>query len=365
MKILFITGSFPYIKDGIGDSAECLYNYLCKKGEVLLLTTKSKDIQKNIETRGYTNVSYIDTWNFTLKNYKKIIQIISANNIEVIHIEYPGKGYGKSFLINLLPIFLKIKYRNIKIYMRYHEFTSSRLLRKIIDIPLIISMDNIFVASYLDYKVLRKVFKEKIKKTYLGSSIDFKPIVKNREKGKFTIAYFGFLYKGKGIEKLLELMRLLVSRDNSIKLKMLCELNENDVYHLSVKKMISDYKLENNIIITGYLSTEQLQEQFEDIDVAALFFDEGLTLKRTSILSFIFAGIPIITSCGDDECNKIFNKEKDIFMSENMEEIVDYIFKLKEDEKEYNLRCKEILKLRKYFEWENITDEIYKVYLGV
>lgn len=363
MNILFISGSFPFEKDGIGDSAECLYRKLAEKDRVVLLTTKKDSIISNITEKKYKNVHYIDRWNISYKRLKKIENIIEKNNIDVIHIEYPGQAYGKHILINILPIVIRLKYKNIKLFMRYHEFTCSRLLRKIVDLPLIICMNKIFVASHIDYKVLRKFFNNKIQKTFLGSSIDFNRRISSRENDEFVLGYFGFVYKGKEIERLLYIMKDLVEIDKKIKLKMLCSLDENDSYHLKIKNLIKLLNLDEYVTVTGYLSVNDLKREFNKIDIATLFFSEGISLKRTSMLSFIFSGIPIITSLGDDECNSIFDKEKNIFMSNDNLEIINYILELKNNYEKYNYRSDETFKLKKYFDWNEIAGNIYKTYL--
>lgn len=357
MKILFITGSFPNIKDGIGDNAERLYNEFIKREDVYLLTTLNDDVVKFVTKNEYKNVFYLNNWKLRLKTLVYIKKLVDDNKVDIVYIEYPGKGYGKDILINVVPIYLRVFGKNVKVNMRYHEYSNSRLLRKIVDVPLLLGVHKLFIPSYIDYKLLKKVFPKKSRKVYIGASIDGEKAIvqRKRDKNEFIIGYFGFVYPGKGIERLLMLFSKLVQIDSNIKLVMMCDLDKNNSYHNDILNMIDRLNICENVTITGYLELNDLKNMFKKIDLAMIFFDDGLTLRRSSIINCIFQGVPIVSSCGDKECNHIFNKDKDIFMSDNDNEIIEYVFKIKNDNYEYENRCNNIAELCRYFKWDDIA----------
>lgn len=363
MNILFISGSFPYMKDGIGDNAEVLYKKFNIDNNCLLVTTYNKDIQGYC-TKKIKNIEYIKKWNISINNYKIFTKLIKENNIDIVHIEYPGKGYGYNLLINTLPAYISIKHKHVKIVMRYHEFINSRFLRKIIDIPLLVFVDKIFIPSYKDFNFLRYVFKNKVIKTLIGTSV----ISENKNKksinynNNFTIGYFGFAYKGKGLEKVIDIFHEINKINSNIKLKLLCELNYDNKYHAMILKKIKDKNIEDNVIITGYLNNEETGIEIDSIDVALLPFDDGLTLRRSSMLTFISFGIPIVTSEGDKECLSIFDKNKDIFMSNDNKEIIDFIIELSKDREKLEERRKNIQNLSYIFDWNIIAKEMLEQY---
>lgn len=351
---------------------------LKKKKKVTLITSDDIKIKRFIEQEEYTDVIYFDKWNFSISKLRSIKRYIEKYEIDTVHIEYPGDAYGKGMLINFLPLYIRIlnifnKDINVSVFLRLHEFTKARFLRRVTIIPLLIGSNRVYVPALFDFEYLKKYFGKKIIKTYIGSNIlsnyDKDELLKSKESYKINLAYFGFVYHNKGIENLLNIFNEIKKKDkfNKFKFTIIGEISENKdnhfiKYHKKIISLIKQLNLENDIRITGYLEDSQVSNEIKKVDIAILPFDDGISLRRGSFLTFLTHGIPIITTKGDYECEKIFSGESGICMANNNEEIIRTIIEWSSDKKNLLERGYKNFEKSKMFSWDNIANELLKDY---
>ena len=149
--VLFISGSYPYAPDGISDGAEKLLDNMRKLStdqKYYLLTSDREDILQNLKTKNSLDYSLMSNWRLSIKNILFYLKLLNDNpEITVIHMEYPGTYYGKTFLASFLPLITKIhnvlSRRKLKFCVRLHEYTDARFLRKLAIIPIVLVSDSI------------------------------------------------------------------------------------------------------------------------------------------------------------------------------------------------------------------------------
>lgn len=359
------------MKDGVADAACRLYESFLKHSvQVFLITTDRPEINRRLMEMNVDHVHYMKNWKLTLHNLRKIKQWIIEQGIDCIHLEYPGKGYGYHLLVNVLPLYLRLfkRTRNIPIHMRYHEFSQSRLLRKLVDIPLLMGVDQIFTPSYHDYRILSRVFKRKMNKTYIGSNIqpmteDVPEQESTRDKGLIRLGYFGFIYRNKGIETLFAIFERLLALKPDVSLTMIGEFNpDQDAYHRHLLSMAERMGVAGKIHFTGYVeSEEEVSRWIRSIDVAVLPFDDGLTLRRGSFLTFLLQGTPIVTTRGDAECAALFADDRRVYMTESIDGAVQQLMDLCNRETLQEL-ARYPNEWRSFFGWDRIAADMIGIY---
>lgn len=372
--LLFISGSYPNSPDGIAASAKILLESMCNeisRNNFVLLTTNLHEIVEYTKLNPIAKTEYLPDWKINVRNIEKFFSILKESCISTIHMEYPGTGYGKTFLATILPFLVKCnpRFRHIKFNVRLHEFTKARLLRKIAILPIVMFADNIYVPALHDRMVLSRIAGSKVKGTIIGNNIPVTSEIKKRN-SKICISYFGFVYKGKGIKKMLGLWKKIHDRDvnEQIRFKIIGELNQDGSssfaeFHKQVFGWIREYGLENYIDITGYVSDEEASREINQTDIATVFYDDGLTLRRGSFIAFLCHGVPIITSCGDAESIELFKSAAGVLMTDSDDEAVERVYKwitLSEAEKSELSRSNK--KMAEYFSWKNIALNFLKEY---
>lgn len=121
----------------------------------------------------------------------------------------------------------------------------------------------------------------------------------------FLVAYFGYLYPGKGIETLLESfkqvaqcadhMRLvLVGGSNEVLLR---EVNRPD-YVAELKQLSAQLGIADKVIWTGYYPTDSdhASVYLRSADTCVLPFDWGVYLNNSSFAAAAAHGLPVVTT---------------------------------------------------------------------
>ena len=371
--LLYVTGSYPENQEGIASGAKVLLDAMVDivgKEKILLLTTDTPIISNNIDKNALVEYRFLNNWRVTKKNIQRVERILDQYPISAVHMEYPGDLYGKTFLASFLPWIVhrysKKKNRKITYNVRLHEFTRARFLRKLAIIPILMAADRIYVPAQKDREVISRFAKERVFKTTIGTNI--KVIEENlridsKLEEKITISYFGSVYPGKGIERMLSFWKKIKEKDskNEYRFKVIGEIgtDENNhfrEYHEQVWRLIEELGLKDVLEVTGFVTDEEVSKEIGKSSVATLFYEDGLTLRRGSFLAYLAHGIPIVTSLGDDETRELFEGARGICMASDDETAEEAVYRLAhlamDDRKEIR---NENIALSEYFDWKKIA----------
>ena len=305
MKICFILGSFPYMDCGVGDYTSMLANALAnEKNEVSVITS----IKANNKVKKINVYNIIEEFNF--KSIKIILDKLQEIQPDIVNFQYPSRGFRKKIITDiLLPLIIKIKYKNIMLVETVHEYPEQIWKRfKMWNFKYKIMDKTIFVEEY--YK---DIMKRKCKRFYDKLDISYIPIGPNiptsnlseKEKidlketlglqDKKIISYFGFARTSKGIENLFNAISLI--NDENIKLLYIGELRENNKYEKSLLDLINTLGIKDKVIIAGYLSQNtQVANYLSISDVCVLAYTEGVQSRYGSFLAACNQHIKIITT---------------------------------------------------------------------
>ena len=171
-------------------------------------------------------------------------------------------------------------------------------------------------------------------------------------------------------EKVLNIWKQIKDRDieEQFVFKIIGEVNpENNNhfagYHKRVIDWLKQYHMLEFVEITGYITDEEVSKEIQNSHVATLLYEDGLTLRRGSFLACLVHGIPIVTSLGDKEANKLLKGHNGIFMSENDSEIINKVFAFAAmDDVEINKIKWDNQKLSTYFDWNEIAKTFLRDY---
>lgn len=368
--LLYISGSYPDNQEGIAGGAKVFLDAMLKfvdKGRIRLLTTDTPVITKRIDINSAVEYDLMPDWRVRRKNIDKLYSILKDNSITVIHMEYPGDLYGKTFLASFIPYLVhkynKKNHTDISVNVRLHEFSRARFLRKIAIIPILLCADAIYVPAKKDRDIVRRFAGNRVHRTYIGTNITVASEGTGNTTGKTVISYFGSVYPGKGIEHMLSIWKQIKQQDNENRyvFKIIGDVGTEDSnhfaeYHKQVWKWIEQYGLKNSVEVTGYLSDEEVSHEIQNSSMATLFYEDGLTLRRGSFLAYLAHGIPIVTSEGDEEATELFAGHSGIAMTANDNEIISGIAKYSALTAEDRMAIHDDnTELSHNFDWDTIT----------
>lgn len=374
MKVLMISGSYPNMKCGVGDYTKVLANFINKTGiGIKVLTTKNEKVVSD----GICEPAILN-WN--LQCIKEIYNYVNKNNINIIHIQYPTKGYGYKIGINLLPLYIKMKdmvfQKRIRIITTLHEFSQSHILRKISIIPLVLFSDKIILTNDEEKKIILKLFlflmKDKFEVINIGSNILPDKSSENNENKLYTnnhtISYFGFIRPDKGLETLLRAIVLTkVYTEDDFKLNILAELDDSDEYHCKIRNLLKQLNInKNKIKITGYLTESQVSEYLKASNLCVLPYRDGLTYRRGSFIASVVHNVPVLSTYTKLTSPDLLEIFRDYLVKPN--DVVGLSRNIDKFFYDMEYRNKLIAKtnqIKNLFDWEKIADKHKSLYYGL
>ncbi len=225
---------------------------------------------------------------------------------------FPLVAWKRLFTIPLvLLVFALLMRRRIGTFA--HEWAGLHRLRRLVVAPYILLSDTILVLSPF-------IRDEIVKDPWLAGMADkcalvphpptvrrpnglrVTPAVQKIEgaanDADIVIGYFGALYQGKDPIGLLTICDHLRSRGvRALMVFVGSFINSLDGYEARFHAKVRELALDDRVIVTGYVSdTEELFALFERIGVFLFLFPEGLTARRSSVITCLQSGRPVVVT---------------------------------------------------------------------
>lgn len=307
IRVVVISGSYPPIKDGVGDGVHRVVKLMTKDADIsriLLITSLDARVEE-------TMVQSMQVRRWTLGTIIKILKKIKPFHPDIVHIVYPTVKYGRHVAINLLPMLLRLLIRQTRILLMLHEYLTytwkgkARILLMSTFSHGIIFTDPRNRLALQRWCQKNKVFAEVVAPPQIpvdraANTPAMKP---DNTKAECTFGYWGFVRPGKGIETLLEAVALIKEKDKNphIRVKLICELIDSNPYHKKLKNLIHRLGLESFVTVTGHKPPEQVVTELQSVDICVLPYEDGVSTRRGTFSAAMALGLPVITTIPDGE----------------------------------------------------------------
>lgn len=297
MKILIVSGSMPPMNCGVGDYTFLLAKNLANlEGNQISVITKS--LAKEVNDHNFNVFPLIEKWN--IRTLLLVRRHIKEWNPDIIHIQYPTSGYGRSMLPSFLPYILK---SIAPVVQTWHEYLSRkgyiRYLPNLLAGDLFIVVRDNYLSSLP--KFYRKVLGSKIDKISVASAIPkYNPSISERvqirEKyidsdSSILVTFFGFISEHKCIDKIID----LVDKENQT-LVLIGSISEEKPFHRKILDKINKLKFKNSVQVTGYLESLEVAKILSVSDVSIFPFCDGVDECNTSFLAAKIQGGLVIAT---------------------------------------------------------------------
>ena len=277
MRVAMITGSYPPMACGIGD-------YTAKLAEALTAGGIEVDIYS-------TNVD----WGFL--KAKQLATKISATTPDVIHIQYPGTGYGHKLGPQALSFLLK------PCVVTIHEASQVHLLRKLSLYPFAFGAEQLIFSSdfEMDYAIkFAPWLANRARAIPIGSFISSP--TESCEKDLDDIVSFGLIRPNKGIEQLIALAALIKSQCLPLNIRIIGSVDPKRSQYLEELQSAS-----KGLPITWDigLSEPQVANLLARSRIAYMPFPDGASERRSSLLAVLLNGVATISTKGPFTTNEM------------------------------------------------------------
>jgi glycosyltransferase involved in cell wall biosynthesis len=262
LKILMVSGAWPPDPCGVGDNTASLSTAL--------------------EAENLEIVRFKPTTR--LRQFRALLSQIKAAGPDIVHIQYPSEGYGRSLNPLLLPICLPIP-----CVVTIHEYGMYNVRRPRF-LPFSFAKALIFTNEF----EFRR-FKSEIR--IMPSMTSIIPIGSAIPVGADSIArlpasvcYFGLIGPGKNIEKFVQLARILQGHAFSFLLIGAFQ-SRNKTYAEDVTRELESL----GAVVHLQKSSDEVAALLRTAAYAYLPFVDGASEKRSSLLAALVNGVRVIT----------------------------------------------------------------------
>ncbi len=411
MKVCMISPTLPDIRCGVGDYTGHLVELLNRQHiQISIITSTDRRIKRSIAaSTTHDNIEFFGLKKWGFASLPQILKKIATINPDIVHIQYETHMYSRKGMINLLPLIAKLTGISCPFMVTLHEFEGPNLLSSkgvlggmgpkelprfflnhglIKDLKirsLITWSDSVIVTNQAHLRHLKNEFpsqKSKFIRIPLGTSLNpacsssFDKSKFRNEKGiedsHILLSFFGFLRADKKLDLLFRAVRELLDQGYAVKLLVLASIGDvvetEEDYLEALLYLARQLNIEDSIIWMDYLPPQQITAYLRCSDICILPFESGVSERRTSFITAVSLGLPIITTVGPDG-DTIPSDFKDgvnvrLIAPNNLDQLCAAIIELIESiplRQRMGLGARE---LSHQFSWDQIIDKTVSTYEG-
>lgn len=233
------------------------------------------------------------------KDIPELLRLIENWRPDVVHVQYPSKGYGMGLAPNLIPLLLRFSRLRIPVMVTLHEFSIAHPLRRLSTIFMLCCSNRIIVCDGREQVAVKRLFFFTGGKTMLFPLAPNIPVIKlhrprlGQDSG-WTLSYFGFVDKSKDFQVLVETLSALRTEGFPIRLLFIGGVsteNQERLYGIASAKGVTQ-----GISFTGFCSPEAVSRYLAETDIALFPFRDGVSLRRASFIAAMQHGLPVVTT---------------------------------------------------------------------
>ncbi len=357
-KIVYISGSYPPIRDGVGYYLKKLTDHLSNKNFQIIT---SREADKSPHT-----MAVIANWGQGVAG--QVSRVVRQESPRLIHMQYPSIKYGRTLGSTLLPLVLRRRFKHTPLVVTVHEYhDASWLGRKRVEL-LVRPVRTIIVSNRQDEDMLAKKYgHKKIYRIPIGVNIE--PVkLSHAELGKYKTKYnpegkkllltWGLLDENKGVDKLVGAMGW-IKKDT--KLLISSGYDPQNTYHQRLRSQIDT--MGADIEWLGFLGDHDISALLQISDAVVLPFNQPVSLRRGSVLAALAHGKLVVTTGPSEDPELKHRQNCYLLENNNQTAIAAAIQELFDDSKLATLIATRARALAANFDWKEIAkkhEEIYR-----
>lgn len=313
-KVLFVTGEYPPMVGGVGRFTAELATALQAQGAQVGVLT-DEQVSAYAAPDAVRILPGRRGWGWRILN--EIPDLARAIGADWVHVQYQTAAYGMHPAINALPYFLRR--HGLRAAWTYHDLrvpylfpkAGARLRNWVTRLPLR-SADAVVVTNQSDWETVHEqTLAGQLHRIPIGNDIQsrqFSTAERNQRRAargygseQLVLGYFGFLNASKGGLTLVETLAALAREGRDVRLLMIGERvgasdKTNFSYLQRVEAAISEHGLDGSVQWTGHQPDEEVAADFHAIDVLVMPYEDGMSLRRSTLTAALANGCAIVTT---------------------------------------------------------------------
>jgi glycosyltransferase involved in cell wall biosynthesis len=306
------------MQGGVGDYTRELGLALAQQGCTVQVVTSAAGGQ----VEGLTVYPLLQGWGWS--SWPRLLALVRREQPDVVHVQYQAAAYGLHPAINLFPRRLRLLgARRPRLAVTYHDlkvpylFPKAGRLRRWVVEELARGCDAAITTNREDRDALAAALCRP------GPAVPLIPIGSNlaprlpagygrdawrarwgAAPGDLLLCFFGFVNERKGVDTLVQALRLLLEEEGSAWSPRLLMIGgqtgasdpTNVAYLASIQASIAEMGLEERVQWTGYLPGEEVSACFACADLCVLPFRDGVSFLHGTFHAALAHGAAIVTT---------------------------------------------------------------------
>jgi len=305
VRIVLVTAAPPEIHCGVGDYTANLAGALAEIGEEVTVVRGAlvnADLGACRKVRaGVRERAVVKDW--SVAGLPTLRRKVLESGPDVVHIQFPGRGYGRSLGPNLLPWVLRRRGR-ARLVMTLHEYGIAswkgrlRIVLGALGSDALVFPDETIAAAMTS--VVARLGAKSTRVIPIASNIERSALEIDRRAvradwkvpaGALAVGWFGLLTHEKGALALIEALKAIRGRRQMV-LVIVGDIGTQR----EASELTSALSAEAPTTFTGPLPEAEAAAVIASLDVIALPFTGGLTGRRGSYLAARAQGTYIVTT---------------------------------------------------------------------
>jgi len=319
MKVLFVTGEFPPMQGGVGDYTREIGLALRDLGcqVAVVSSTQAGPVP------GLAVHPVVGRWGWGA--WGTLLDLVRRERPDVVHIQYQAAAYGLHPAINLFPRRLRLLGRERpSTAVTFHDlrvpylFPKAGPLRRWIVHELARGCDLAITTNRNDHHMLQQALRPGRPVQALvpiGSNIAPPQALAGYDRDAWRarwgagpedllLCFFGFVNDRKGVDTLLQALKLLVAEPGAAANPQLLMIGgqtgasdpTNVAYLARIRTLIGELGLGERVRWTGYTPAEEVSANFWAADLCILPFRDGVSFLHGTFHAALAHGMAIVTT---------------------------------------------------------------------
>lgn len=311
---IIMVGNDKSVKGGITTVITQLLNYNWKKENI-----EVRFIPTYIEKNNVLKIAF-----FIISLIRLMFYFIFFRPQKVhIHMSYKGSFY-RAYIIHKMCLTFKVKdivHLHGSEFQKWYNESNKRIKDKI---RKLLRECYVLIVLGKEWKNIILNIEPQTNIVVINNTISIPKQITKWNDNKFSIIFLGVLIKRKGVEDLLEAIRLIKNKNIKKEYKIIIAGTGKEENNL--KEKCKKMKISNFVEFLGWINEEQKEKLLKENQLLVLpSYNEGLPM---AVLEAISYGIPILsTRVGDIEEAVINEKNGYLIKKGNIKELSKYLYR--------------------------------------
>ncbi len=314
IKVVMVVGEFPPLFGGISDYTAFLAKEFVKLGiRVVVVTTKVNSFARESFDEGVDVRRIMSKWR--MREVRFILNIIDEMGPgTIVNLQYGGYATQRRPMVTLLPAILRLLRPHCRVVVTLHEFRGQRLRWRMWTVPMPLAAHGLIFVDPPDRKLLARwttLRRPRIKCIPIAPTIPPVPVTSAQRRtwrqnlgvvdDRPIVVFFGSIEPGKGFFDLLKSVKNLREADLPLCLLVIGRFEPWYRWKSHYESEVLMGGVETGWVKLVEKSSPSVVSQYlHASDVAVFPFIRGARSNRSSLLTAIAHGLPVVTTRGVD-----------------------------------------------------------------